>query len=99
MIDRRLLNCQIRAGPPKMANKSQFSIVVSLSLGEYLKLCLDRAGMTVATLAKRTGVSTRTIYRCLADEASLDYSHFLEVCKILAIEPSVIRNSFVDPIP
>jgi transcriptional regulator with XRE-family HTH domain len=78
-----------------MANKSQFSIIVALSLGEYLKLCIDRKGMTIAAIARKSGISSRTIYRCLADEAALDYQGIVAVCHLVGADLNLIGRSFI----
>lgn len=58
-----------------------------MELEKKLAKTIEEKGISVRSIATRTGIDEQILYRCLRAEQRLKADEFLAICKVIEVEP------------
>ena len=58
-----------------------------MALEIRLNEVIDEKGISIRSIASRTGIEEQILYRCLRAEQRLKADQFLAICKVIEVDP------------
>ena len=59
----------------------------NMALEIRLNEVIDEKGISIRSIASRTGIEEQILYRCLRAEQRLKADQFLAICKVIEVDP------------
>lgn len=58
-----------------------------MELEKNLNAAIEEKGISIRSIAARTGIDEQLLYRCLRGEQRLKADEFLAICKVVGLDP------------